>query len=417
MPKVYNAPKPQYSNWEWFKFIAIRTVFPPVLLWDLITFGANKLLGEWVGSMVLPAQHIDFSCLAISDDTVSQYNEGNLVCNKHTIITHDGAHLDTFEVNYRSPKPIAPNNQKYIINLVGNGASYEGIINEMKRDAKMLQAHVVGFNLRGVGQSTSKAKSKDDLVTDGIAQVQRLLDQGISPQNITLKGHSLGASIATLVTQHFHQLGKPINLFNSRSFSNITNILVGHMRLERDASDNAIGHKESSKGTIIGWLIKPLIQLAVTLAQWEIDAGSAFASIPDASKEYIVVRSRKTIRDNRIDDPVIPHYASIHEALTSERRKKKAEIDKQIAQINHKIQNALPLEKQSLTQQKESLTQARKKISSDRKMEALYPMVDGHNAHWHSLHNRWGKSAHTFFTEFVQRTGPEQAVLPKIMSL
>lgn len=50
MAEIYNTPKPRYNRWEWFKFIVVRLVFPPILLWDLIKFGVNKLLGEWVGS-------------------------------------------------------------------------------------------------------------------------------------------------------------------------------------------------------------------------------------------------------------------------------------------------------------------------------------------------------------------------------
>lgn len=410
MTKIYNAPKPEYSNWEWFKFIAMRTVFPPVLLWDLTKFGANKLLGGFVSNLILPAQNGNFDHLVVTDDTVSNYNEGSLICEKHEVITHDAAHLDTFEVKHTAQANIDPKYQKYIINFVGNGMCYEHIIDDMKEDAEVLQANVVGFNLRGVGKSTGKAESKDDLVADGIAQVQRILDQGVSPQNIVLKGHSLGAGVASLVAQHFHQLGQPINIFNSRSFSSISNFLVGNIRLDRDQDGRAIGHKETLGGKIFGWVIKPLVMLAVALAKWEIDAGSAFKSIPDEYKDYIVVRSRKEIRDNRIDDGVIPHYASIHKELTSDRQAKKAEIDDQIEQLNDVIETADPLAKPGLKDAKEALVQAREKIKSDRKMETYSQSSNGHNSDWSSLHNRSGKSAQTFFRDFVQRTADDHAV-------
>lgn len=410
MAKIYNAPKPIYSNWDWFKFIAARMVFPPILLWDLIKHGANKLLGEWVGSLVLPAQDMNFNYMAVRDESVSNYNENNLTCEKHKIITHDDAHLDTFEVQHKSQENIAPKYQKYIINLVGNEMCYEHIIDEMKGDAKALKANVVGFNLRGVGQSTGRAKSRDDLVTDGIAQVQRLLDQGVSPQNITLKGHSLGAGVASLVAKHFHQLGQPINIFNSRSFSTITNFLVGHIRLQRDERGLAIGHKDSLGGKILGWLAKPFVKFAVALTQWEINAGSAFKSIPEAYRDYIVVRSRKEIRHDHIDDVVIPHYASIHEELTAERRAKKAAIDKEIANLDDLICKANPLAKSELVNARKALVQEREKIKSDRKMEPNSLYQDGHNSDWNSLHNRSGKSAQTFFRDFVQRTEEDHAV-------
>ncbi len=410
MAKIYNAPKPGYSGWEWFKFSAVRIFFPPVLLWDLIKFGANKLLGEWVGGLVLPAQKNNFNYFAVTDDAVSNYNGDELTCEKHKVITHDKVHLDTFEVKHKSQTMIEPKYQKYIINLVGNGMCYEQIIADMREDAMALQANVVGFNFRGVGQSTSKAKSKNDLVADGIAQVQRLLAQGVSPQNITLKGHSLGAGVASLVAQHFHQLGQPINLFNSRSFSTITNFLVGHIRLERDKGGLAIGHKDSIGGMILGWLAKPFVKFGVALAKWEINAGSAFKNIPTAYKDYIVVRSRKDRRGERIDDGVIPHYASIHKELTSERRAQKAKIDEEIENLDDIIQKADPLTKPELAKARASLVQARAKIKSDRKMETDLQDVNGHNEDWFLLHNRSGKSAQAFFRDFVQRTEEDHAV-------
>lgn len=134
----------------------------------------NKLLGVWDDSLVLPSQNDNFDYLAVRDGTVNNYNEDELVCEKHEIITHDDAHLDTFEVKHKLQEHIESQYQKYIINLVGNGMCYEHIIGDIKEDAKALKANVVGFNLRGVGQSTGKAKSKEDLVIDGIAQVQLL---------------------------------------------------------------------------------------------------------------------------------------------------------------------------------------------------------------------------------------------------
>jgi hypothetical protein len=401
MPKQYLAPAPRYSRWEWFKFIALRVVFPPVLLWDLAKRVGNNLLGAWIGGMVLPAQNENFDFYAIPDEVVSACNESNLICEKHTIITHDGAQLDSLEVNHVDQMALEPKYQKYIINLVGNAMCYELILAEMKKEAQSLQANVIGFNFRGVGQSTGKVKSKDDLLVDGIAQVQRLLDQGVSSQNITLKGHSLGASIASLVALHFHQLGQPINVFNSRSFSSLTDFVVGMIRL---AFNDNLG------GKILGWVLSPLIKFAVSLANWEIDAGSAFKRIPEAFRDYIVVRSRKHIREGRLDDNVIPHYASIHKELTSERRAKKSEIDKKIKAIDDEFKQVSPLDKPGIVKSKEALVDARNKVKGDRKMMADLPEMDGHNADWCSLHNRSGQNAQTFFRDFVKRAEEDHGV-------
>ncbi|KTD44656.1 protein SidB [Legionella quateirensis] len=396
---IYKAPKPQYTNWQWFKFIGLRTVFPPVLLWDLLKLGVNKLAGKAIGSLVLPAQDNAYSTWKYRDP--SRFNTDQISCKRHTVVTHDGAELDTFEIKLKSQKQVDPKYQKYIINFVGNDMGYEHIVDEMRQDAVELDANIVGFNLRGVGMSTSRALSKDDLVTDGIAQVQRLLDKGVSPQNITLKTFSLGAGVGSLVAYHFHQLGQPINIFNSRSFSNITDFLVGHTRLDKNENGDAVGHKESFGGKILGWIIKPIIKLAVNLANWEIDAIDAFKNIPKEYREYIAVRSRKEIRENRIDDPVIPHYASIHKGLSDERKAEKAKIDRLISATD-----------KNDTRKIEELTAARKKVSSDRKMEAAYNGADGHNSDPNKLHNRFDKSAHTIFKEFVAKVKEDHGVEP-----
>ncbi|MCK1859620.1 protein SidB, partial [Legionella pneumophila] len=96
--------------------------------------------------------------------------------------------------------------------------------------------------------------------------------------------------------------------------------------------------------------------------------------------------------------------------LTSERREKKAEIDEEIENLDDIIRKADPLAKPGLINAREALVQAREKIKSDRKMETDTQYANGHNSDWSTLHNRSGKSAQTFFREFVQRTEEDHAV-------
>ncbi|WP_304607460.1 hypothetical protein [Legionella sp. MW5194] len=164
---------------------------------------------------------------------------------------------------------------------------------------------------------------------------------------------------------------------------------------------------------VAGWFAKPFIKFGIALVKWEMDAGSAFKSIPEAYKDYIVVRTRKgkDKRDKSIDDTVIPHYASIHKELSAERRKKKVEIDKEIENLDTLIETSDPLAKPGLISAKEGLVEARERIKSDRKMETS-PRQNGHNAGWDDLTNRSGKTATTFFREFVERTTKDHAVKP-----
>lgn len=402
---TYKIKKPTYTGWQWAKTILPRVFFPPILLWDLAKLGVNKLAGEAIGSLVLPAQNWGFGTV----NNPERLNRDGLKHEKHDIVTHDGTHLDTLEVNPDSQKDVEPQYKKYIINFVGNGMSYEHIVDEMQEDAKALDSNIVGFNFRGVGTSTGRAKSKDDLVTDGIAQVQRLLDMGIKPENITLKGHSLGAGVASLVAKHFHDQEQPVNIFNGRSFSSITNFMVGQIR-----TGGETGHHETLGRKILGWIAKPFIKFAVSLAKWEMNAGDAFQSIPQEYKDYIVVRTRKTKRNvDVIDDAVIPHYASIHAYLKDERRAQKDDIDDLIRDTKSLAKHSDPRTKEGLQKAGSDLEKAREQFK-ERKMEAV-SYVNGHNTSMESLNNRNGKNANTFFQEFVQRVDMDHGIhKPKI---
>ncbi|WED42561.1 protein SidB [Legionella cardiaca] len=382
--------------------IAARILFPPILLWDLLKFGTNKLAGQLLSKMVLPASQSDFI-------TTSTFDGGGLTHEHHTIQTHDGAKLDTLEITHDSQKDLKKEHQKYIINFVGNGMSYHQIVDEMQDDARELGVNVIGFDLRGVNRSTAEdesiefinegepkpkkvAQSKDELVTDGIAQVQRLLDEGVSPENITLKAHSLGAGIASLVALHFHEQGIRINLFHGRSFSSITNNVVGWLRTGLET-----GHLESTGGKVLGWIAKPFIKLALTLANWEINAGDAYRAIPEAYKDYMLVRTAKADRTENVpDDPVIPHYASLHAFLKSDRQAKKAELDRHI-EIAEKLGEPVEV----LKEEREHF--------KNRKMHTSW-QSNGHVEPMNYLENGRGTSGLNFFRNFVKRADMDHGV-------
>lgn len=382
--------KPRYTTWQWIKSSAIRLIFPPVLLWDLLKFIVNKLAGEFVGKLVLPAQDRDFGhfqwvgALASIPEGLAYYD--------HTVITHDGARLATLEIEPMSQKNFEPKNKKYIINFVGNMMCYEDIIKTIQTDAKALQCNVIGFNFRGVNKSTGCARSTKDLVTDAIAQIQRLLDQGVLPGNITLKGYSIGAAIATLAAHHLHQQGHTVNIFNDRSFSSITNILVGHIRTEFSGS----GHMETTLGKCLGWVAKPFIKFAIVLCGWEINAGDAFIALPKENRDYMLVRTNKQARsEEHYDDIVIPHYASIRTALTKERRQEKTEFNRLIKATENE------LERQLLIAAKNNL--------KNNKME-IEPGKNGHEIEECLLKNRAHENGVTFFRKFLARTAANHTV-------
>jgi hypothetical protein len=357
---IFNTRRPTYSNWQWFKSIVVRVIFPPIIAWDLAKLGINKLLGTWVGSLVL------LPTRSVSSPDIGNLNskKPDLIHEKHIVITYDSMELDTLEIRPKSCQD-AMASQKYIINFVGRGDYYKQFVHRMQDDAEALNANVIGFNFRGVGDSTGYVQSKDDLVIDGIAQVQRLLDQGIPSLNIILKGHSLGAGVASLVAYHFYQLGQPIYLFNNRSFSSITNYMVAYIR----TGFGPTGHEEFFIGKLLGWLAKPFIKFGLALTKWEINAGDAFNAIPEEYRDYILVRTNKAQRRTKVvwDDPDVRHYASIH----------------------------LNVPKTERTKEKR---RRRKLIGPDD--------PNGHNTALEDLKNVIGQTGDDVFREFVITTGP-----------
>jgi pimeloyl-ACP methyl ester carboxylesterase len=406
-PTIYQAPKPKMtgSALAWM-ILLFRIFFPPILVWDIAKFVMNWLFGGLISRLVLQAQDCGYNHQYknhIPSEVERINQEGNLAAERFSVLTHDAATLDTLEIRSKEEKtaPVPPHEQKYIIQLLGNAQCCEQAINDAEEDAKALNCNVVLFNHRGVSQSTSKPYSKNDLVTDGIAQVQRLLDKGISAENITLKGFSLGGAIGTLVTKHFHDHGIKINVFNDRSFSSITNFLVGHVR--KADWTRLSGHQESFFKKILGWIVKPILMFALALTKWEIDAASAYKGIPDTHKEYMVVRSPKNERDAKVvDDGVVTHYASLHAALKDERRAYKKKIDYTLASLSSESTYAMV--GNSLEVAREKLKEARLRIKERKMVPVSGRQWNSHCDDPDNLKSRYqGHTGKEFFRGFFDR--------------
>ncbi|WP_454785704.1 hypothetical protein [Legionella sp. WA2024007413] len=261
-------------------------------------------MGELIGRAALVAQSIDFTEFQIENPEVLDDNE--LHHERHTIETHDGVQLDTLQINHSSQEELPSQYRTYIINFNCNFKAYEQNIGEMQNNARELKTNVIGFNYRSVSLSNGRASSIRHLITDGIAQVQRLLDQGVPPENITLNGLSIGGAVSTIVAWYFHQLDYKVNLFNDRSFSSTEKLVLSHL--------------EATNKSLFAAVVNPVIKaVAPTLlhwADWEVNAYQAFKEIPAEYKEYMLIRTHKTQRTEETkDDHAIPFNGSLHAAL------------------------------------------------------------------------------------------------------
>ncbi|MDR3503968.1 MAG: hypothetical protein P4L79_15470 [Legionella sp.] len=362
----------------------------------LFNFSATPgRLDAFLGRYALPSQTGDFSSLFIGEP--SQLDDEVLLHEHHTIVTFDEAQLDTLEIRYRTQHELEPQHQTFIINFNCNFKVYEQSLAEMQENARDLQTNVIGFNYRNVGRSQGQVKFMCHLIIDGIAQVQRLLDQGVSPENITLNGLSIGGGVATCVAWYFHQQGKKVNLFNDRSFASSLKLVLSHV-------DNI---------PIVGGVLGFLFTLIIFNSAWYASIVDLFQDIPQEYRDYMLVRTPQDKRTAETqDDRAIPHDGSLHIGLREQRRKIKGTIDTQIAAckneevVDSKIVNEL-----------QNIRYEEKEKARNRKMEAPITDIGEDSAHTvpkKYLFNRRGVSADTFFKNFVHRSYEEHGIKPSM---
>lgn len=362
----------------------------------LFNFSATPgRLDAFLGGYALPSQTRDFSSLFIEEP--SQFNDEVLLHERHTIITFDEAQLDTLEIRHRAQQELEPKHQTFIINFNCNFKVYEQSLAEMQENARDLQTNVIGFNYRNVGRSQGQVKFMCHLIIDGIAQVQRLLDQGVSPENITLNGLSIGGGVATCVAWYFHQQGKKVNLFNDRSFASSLKLVLSHV-----------------EGIpILGGILSLLCTLIMFNSAWYASIAELFQDIPGEFRDYMLVRTPRAKRTAESqDDLSIPHEGSLHRGLRDGRRQIKAEFDAQITQYEHEER----VDPNTLNELKRAKFEEKEK-ARNRKMEASVINIGADYAHTlpkKHLFNRHGVSADTFFKNFVHRSYEEHGIKPSM---
>ncbi|MBA3660300.1 MAG: alpha/beta hydrolase [Gammaproteobacteria bacterium] len=278
----------------------------PHSMWSFFSSNRSR---ELIGQCILPAQ-------ARAEKTIetrqlqSLADAYRVLVQRGMITTADGTNLDTIQITPNSTFSSSVAEKHYIIKFNGNGMLYQDVLANCARDADQLQATVIAFNYRGVGSSSGIPKSIEDLVNDGIAQVQRLLDHGVDAKKITLDGLSLGGAVATLVAKHFHDQKQRVYLWNDRSLSSISKAATGLFLL----SDLPPMLQDTSAA-----LTHSSFSLALKSSKWEVNVADAYQRIPQAYKGYMVVAKKSDPSDtNKLQsngDGVIHPTASLHAAV------------------------------------------------------------------------------------------------------
>jgi Chlamydia CHLPS protein (DUF818) len=150
---------------------------------------------------------------------------------------------------------------------------------------KNIPVSAVQFNYPGILNSEGKVEYSQELIDAGVAQVEKLIDEGVSPKNIVLHGVSLGGSISSHVAVHFYKKKIVLGgLYVSRTFASTAQ--VGRDFFNRALGDNIISR-------FISTIFLPVIKFGTWVSGWDLDTGNAFFSFPKNKRNYSVVISPK----------------------------------------------------------------------------------------------------------------------------
>lgn len=238
----------------------------------------SSWIGKFLGRAILQSQSFSKEILGKEAETnlaavKTQY--GRFVdCERSSIGGLDTVTLKTKDCDANSP---------YVIHFGGNRETWQSSISNTANflyTHKKNEKHVsILFNPPGVGKSAGSVSSQEDLVDAGLKQVNVLLENGVKPEQIILKGYSLGGAVATLVAAKLKDEGKDVYLFNDRSFSSLKNVVKSWVqKLHLPISTNFV------KGVL-------------TRFEWKMDVQDSWNKIDQDKKSLLYADNDSIITD------------------------------------------------------------------------------------------------------------------------
>jgi len=233
----------------------LSTVIFPIGLLRLARHGLGKLAGK----AILPAQWKGSKSAIdkVREEQIAFVNEHMHVghekfqMNRATVETADHVKLDTLEILHPEESKKDPEDQKWIVFFPGNGARYEHLIILATQLSRDIGANLYLGNYRGVGYSEKSPSKSKDLIVDGEAMVQYLLNEKKIPSgNIMVHGWSLGGAVANEVAALHQEKGQEMKLCNDRSFSTLYKEIKGFLPL-------GVGHVAAPIAFAVGWKFNP----------------------------------------------------------------------------------------------------------------------------------------------------------------
>ncbi len=259
----------------------------------------------WIGRLIVPCH--------TAEEVTAQRRENRSAFyaqvieqhwgNNYAVATADGAGLETF-VCYpvRQQANCLPNyeDRRYIINVPDETGVAEANLSFSHQLAKDSACFVIDFNYRGVSQAGRYPHSADELVLDIQAQVRDLVVKGVKPEQITVRGYSFAAALATVAVAGLYretaadsnnQSFAGLKLFADRTFARFSTALASRV------------------GSVLSWPI----QFILALTGWELDVARAYAEIPTQNGDHINIGPFAAAPDQ-----VVPYQVSLTAAVADQ---------------------------------------------------------------------------------------------------
>lgn len=328
----------------------------------------RRFFGSFISKIVMPAQQLH---PAAAHAQANQSDSDDILSNLKFIKSSGNAQIGVRQFCSTTNLKITPDT-KVILHAFGNADCVENHQFELQQESFAYNNTIVaGMNFRNVGESQGTVSSEKDWIDDAIAVINHYHALGIPLKNILLNGHSLGGAILTMAaaTVYREELAalqkskKNISdpdknecsprLINNRSFSTLadeimisilrgfgtgllTSIIYGLLATLFVTTSTAwiIGGTLLTSGLIYPqipeFFFRPILNTVLWLSFGRMDAFSAYQSLPNEAKDYIIAK----------DDGVICERATIHYRLKSERKTQKQELRKQISNASDRDEKA-----------------------------------------------------------------------------
>lgn len=281
-----------------------KSIFGPQ---SIVTQTFSTFFGPSVSKIVLPAQKLASDPSYVQGtETIEKRFQTRVSKNPllqmdlHEVHCFDGAILETMELSHTEQLEKPKAEQHYVIYLCGNDMCMQDLYNEIYTQCLATNYNFVAFNYKNVMRSQGKIYTEMDLVYDVISQVERLRDEGVALENISIVGHSLGAAFATLTSYVYMKEGTPLKVFNGRSFSNFATMAYLQAKINGSSDIEAMYKK-----------------MLLSLSNFEIEVAQYYDLIPTQYKDYIMVEQKDMDDGSKtgVPDGVIPKEASLGYAV------------------------------------------------------------------------------------------------------